>query len=382
MGVLVHYSLEVALLLVAVYLIYRWALASATFHRFNRAVLLSGYALALTAFPAIGIAAGMSTGASELSEVTMAELQQTLANLHEEASPSWPEAVAYLYLAGMLVAAILTMRSIARIRRIIRQGHHSRAGRYILVTSAAKGVAPFSWGRYIVVPASTSEADLPAIIAHETIHLNRRHWADLALGQAVIVLNWFNPAAYLMMKELQDVHEFEVDAEMADAGMDMRMYQMLLLRNATGSAIPRVANRLSCSQLKARFLMMGIERSNPLRRLAALALIPAATLTIIAAQTDVVASPLDAMESAYTVFDTAPREVTYSIEGNDYIIAYGSGEEYTSVSMTAENGQPDVYIDGYKASFAKLSRLKAKDIDILLGDSQHNRFIVTLKRKR
>jgi beta-lactamase regulating signal transducer with metallopeptidase domain len=66
------------------------------------------------------------------------------------------------------------------------------------------------------------------VMAHEKAHLRLLHWLDLIPAQLTVVLQWFSPAAWLMMRELRDVHEFRVDELVA--GDDPAEYQMMLIR--------------------------------------------------------------------------------------------------------------------------------------------------------
>lgn len=74
---------------------------------------------------------------------------------------------------------------------------------------------------------------------HEQMHLHYHHTADLLWMQAIIVLHWFNPAAWLLMRELREVHEFEADNGVLLHGIDATQYQLLLVKNpsAQGSTL-------------------------------------------------------------------------------------------------------------------------------------------------
>ncbi len=72
-----------------------------------------------------------------------------------------------------------------------------------------KEMAPFSWMRYIVISEADYKESDKEIIAHELAHIEGRHSIDLILAEAVTIMHWFNPAAYLLKQELRNIHEYQ-----------------------------------------------------------------------------------------------------------------------------------------------------------------------------
>lgn len=381
MGPLAQYALHVALMLAAFCLVYRWTLSSATFHRFKRAVLLCGILLSFLAGPLLSPAEESEPSA----EAQVAAMRAEVAALSESPLPVWPKAVAAAYLIGVAVAAAATLRSALSIARIIRRGRKEPSAGHTIVFTGREDISPFSWGRYIVVPESTSAADLPMIAEHEKCHLRHLHWVDLAIAQFTVVFNWFNPAAYMLMREIQDVHEYEVDAEIISRGHDAREYQFLLLRNAAGTAFPRMANGLSHSRLKARIAMMARRPSRSRRAICAALVVPALFGVASAVDHTPLSAHLASVGNAviagtpaaglryYTATDAGGNPT----HGISYVSDYGD----TNVSMTVPAGAPDpkIYINRHIATRADLSVLDARAVDFVLADNTHNRFVVKTK---
>lgn len=377
MGAITQYSLQVALLLAAIFLIYRWTLAGSTFCRFNRCVIICGY---VAAFIAIPVWSWLSTPRTvDSTESVMAEIDNEIAMLTDSAAPSWPTIVTIVYLSGIIVATILTLRSVYKLYRIIHYGNKTKNKEYTLVLTEQRDISPFSWGRYIVLPQGARQDDIQMIESHERAHLRHRHWIDLILGQIVIIFNWFNPAAYLMMKELQDVHEFEADKDVIKTGIDEKQYQMMLLRNATGSLFPMFADSLNHSQLKTRLKLMMASQSNQYRKLSAALLAPAVIAVAIGLNTPLMASNLGAIAGA-TIFQSECDEVRYTIEGDVHAIIYDQEGMTTSVSMDVEPGtSPQIYINRHIASRDELRNIKSKDVIFALCDNINNRFVIKTK---
>ena len=362
MGAFTQYALQVALLLAAFSVLYRLTLSSATFHRFNRAVLMCGIALSFIIVPLISPEAEEP---AESAEVQVAAMRAEVDSLSESPMPVWPKAVALVYLAGVAVAAAATLRSALAIARIIRAGRKEPSGSHTIVFTKKDDISPFSWGRYIIVPEGTVPADLHMIVEHEKCHLRHRHWVDLAIAQCTVVFNWFNPAAYMLMREIQDVHEYQVDAEILARGHDARQYQLLLLRNAVGSAFPR--------------------RTASRRAICAVVIIPLLFGVASAVEHTPLSARLASVGNA-VIAGTPANGLRYHIATDDggnptHGISYVSDYGDTNVSMTVPEGAPDpkIYINRHIATRADLSVLDARAVDFVLADNTHNRFVVKTK---
>lgn len=377
MGSITLYALQSALMLAVMYILYRWTLAGSTFCRFNRRAILLSYA---TAFLAIPLWSCLEpTAIEETPEETVRIIHDEVARLSETPIPSWPTVIAIIYLAGIIIAFIFTIRSVLKIHRIISCGSKHEHGGYTAVTTDRSDISPFSWGKYIVIPSSTAEEDYALVEAHEKAHLRHKHWIDLAIGQLVIIFNWFNPAAYLMMKELQDVHEFEADRDVINSGINKRQYQLLLLRNVTNSLFPLFADSLNHSQLKTRLKHMTAKRSNPLRKLSIALTVPAIIAVIFVMNSTALASHLGAIGRA-SLISSEYGEVCYSVDGNVHSISYTSDGMPTKVSIEVNSSaDPSIYINRHIASRDQLSALKSEDVLWVLCDNINNRFVVKTK---
>lgn len=74
--------------------------------------------------------------------------------------------------------------------------------------------------------------------------------------QCLLILYWFNPAIWLLKRELQEVHEFEADNGVLNTGIDATRYQLLLVKKAVGTRLYSMANGFDHSKLKNRIGMM------------------------------------------------------------------------------------------------------------------------------
>lgn len=278
MGTFLAYSVQAAVIMTLLYLGYKWLMASATFHRLNRWTLLLILALSWTLPAIVPMFRPRPVMDVQLDFAIPSDIvTETVAEMPAEPAVTWPMAVCGIYLAGMVVMLAVTAAGAWRMARIIRGGSHSTEGRYnVVVNKAAPG--PFSWGRWIVIRPEDCDESRPMVIAHEEAHLNRLHWIDLIVAQLNVVLQWFSPAAWLLMHEIKTVHEFQADA--AAGGDTPHDYQLMLLKKTVGASFPTFADSLTHSQIKQRLTMMMKSKSSRARRLSALA-IPAMAVVAV-----------------------------------------------------------------------------------------------------
>ncbi|MDE5734848.1 MAG: M56 family metallopeptidase, partial [Duncaniella sp.] len=199
---------------------------------------------------------------------------EVLAPLAPQGKPIWGTILIWTYMAGMAAVAVLTAITWLRLVRIIRSGRKISCGGYTLVIASDDRLAPLSWMRYVVISRADYENDCSAVIAHELEHVASCHSLDLLVAQAVCIINWFNPASWLMRDELMLVHEYQADMAVIDKGYNPQEYQLLLIKKAVGAKFPSLANSLNHSKLKKRITMMYKQKSGAGRRLKALALVP------------------------------------------------------------------------------------------------------------
>ena len=187
-----------------------------------------------------------------------------------------------IYLVGMLFFAVRFLWGVANLFRLIRSGHCERLadGGWLVVHRLP--LAPFSWLRYIFLSECDMQSKPELILAHEQAHIRMGHTWDLLFTELFLWLQWFNPAAWLLRKELQSVHEFEADAAVLGMGYDSKEYKLLLIEKAVGSSRYTLANSLNHSSLINRITMMQKRKSNPWARMKYAFVLPVAATAMAA----------------------------------------------------------------------------------------------------
>lgn len=116
--------------------------------------------------------------------------------------------------------------------------------------------APYSFFNQIVVGTrGLNDDELRCILAHESYHVSHNHTYDLLAARLLCCGAWFNPFAWLIMREIRTVHEFQADA--ASIGTCGREdYLHLLYRQVTGTGYGHITNNFKSINIKKRIVMM------------------------------------------------------------------------------------------------------------------------------
>ena len=259
MYALMIYSLKVGACLAVFYLFFKLLLSRETFHRLNRIVVLAAMVLSfILPFCVITIYRELPAA----PEMPAAEqLFEAPAEPQPEPFP-WDKAAALVFLTGAGATLLWTFGSVFGVIRMIRRGRRERLDDGTVLVRIGRSVTPFSWYRYIVLSENDLAENGDAIVLHEKAHLRLRHSVDLLLTDLAGCLQWFNPAMWLLRRELRAIHEYEADETVLDSGVDAKHYQLLLIRKAAGGRWYSVANSFNHSKLKNRITMMLRKRSS------------------------------------------------------------------------------------------------------------------------
>lgn len=282
MGMFFIYSIKVAICLAAFYLFYKLLLSRDTFHAFNRATLLLLMLLSLV-LPFVNISVDEPTVAYD----GMVQIEQLLAMgvVDDGPAPSGPTLIQVLfsiYIIGVALFLVGEICSLVRLHRLISGKYSVTTADGIKIVVIDDDVAPFSWFNNIVISRSDYESGRSEILIHEKAHIARRHSLDIMLCNMLLIFQWFNPAAWLLRRELQNIHEYEADEAVIQSGADASEYQLLLIRKAVGERLFSMANNLNHNSLKKRITMMLIKKSNPWNRAKILLTVPVAAVAVVA----------------------------------------------------------------------------------------------------
>lgn len=217
------------------------------------------------------------------------------------------------YLAGAAVMLILYVFSYIRLICYIRKCRESESlGVKVLCTD--DDIQPFSWMDKIVM--ARGDIGDEYVLRHELAHRELWHSGDILLVDFMIVMQWFNPFAYLVKKELFKVHEYQADSAVIRSGADACEYEMKILERASGKPIVMSGSHFSRVSVKDRIQMMisgGRNISRVWKPVCAGAVAVISTLAFASPQVRMAASMLELMEGS------RKADVTLHLDGNYHV---------------------------------------------------------------
>ena len=343
MGTFLVYILKSSLCLALFYLFYRLLLSKETFHRFNRIALL-GVMLISCLLPLIRVtvdqATVVNTSVMLVEEDMLMYPWEMQAVVQEEAAFPWREWLVAVYFLGILFFLLRNFLSLGYVFYLIRHSRCRRMENGICLVVHQAGFAPFSWMKYIVISQTDLDENGTDILTHEEAHIRNGHSWDLLLVELCVWLQWFNPAAWLLKQELQNVHEYEADEAVLRQGIDAKRYQMLLIKKAVGARLYSIANSFNHSSLKKRITMMIRKKSNPWARVKYLYVLPLAAVTVAAFARPEISEPLDEISSV-KVNDLSAITGKNSPE-NLSVAATSAADVTLKMKVTDQSGSPIV----------------------------------------
>ena len=194
--------------------------------------------------------------------------------------------------------------------------------------------SPFSFGPWIFIyPEGMDEQTLREVLIHEQAHVRGWHTLDILFSQLVCILFWWNPAAWVMRREVRLNLEFIADKEVADYlerkservnarprgtldpsrsekhnslneqasnsdsyfslggeadifHFSLKMYQYRLLGFSTQTNVATIANNFNVLPLKRRITMMNMKRTSRMGMTKYALFVPVAAAMLFACNLD------------------------------------------------------------------------------------------------
>lgn len=265
MLIFISYMIKIGISLAFFYVLYKLLLNRDANHTYKRKTLLlsvcAAFAMPLLAhiIPANEISSAPIQKVRELIEIPLpaaavisSNEKQTLAETPESTPINW---TALVYWSILSLLAIRFSLSYHRIYKWLRKAT-IKSYKDILLAIVKDSIQAFSFYKYIVLSKADYQENKKAILLHEEAHIRLHHSFDVILIELVCYLQWFNPFAWLLKKELKLVHEFQADQAVLNTGIDATQYQLLILEKAVGKRRFAAANHFKQGPISKRLKMM------------------------------------------------------------------------------------------------------------------------------
>lgn len=336
LGMFFIYSVKVAVCLALFYLFHKLLMSRDTFHTFNRFAILSMMLLSLV-LPLVHLSldseAGINRGTVALEGLVAQTVVADGGNGVGEGL-TLTQVLLAAYVLGVVLFVGKALLSVGSLLRLIRRARCVEVRNGIRIYTMQGDISPFSWFRYIIMSEKDWLENRREIVLHEMAHIRRCHSMDVAVCNMMIVFQWYNPAAWLLKRELQTVHEYEADEAVLSAGVDATHYQMLLIRKAVGERLFSMANNLNHNSLKKRITMMKIKRTNPVQKAKIAFVLPLAAMTVAAFASQKVENLSEKVEQESEAFS--------SVSDNPVVRAVGETARVAAVKVQEDKALEEV----------------------------------------
>ena len=327
------YLAQSSLCLAALYLIYKVAMSHETLHVFNRVILLGSVILsALLPLCRVKVVKEYDAAPTVASiEVDDMVLVENVPELGIDFVSLFKDIAVAAFVIGVAFMLVRLAVGIYSVWRLIHSGRVSVIEEDVTLTVVSKLSTPFSWFGHIVASEEDMKVYRDMILSHELAHIRLRHSWDVMFVDVALCLWWFNPAMWLLRRELQSLHEYQADDAVLNEGVDAKNYQMLLIKRAAGARLHSVANCLNHSNLKNRITMMCKKNSSRWAAAKALLVLPVVAISL----------------SAFATTVYVPREVQDKVTENSV-----NNKEYKPAIIEIKGSE--IYLNNEQVTVAEL----------------------------
>lgn len=262
MNNLLMYFIKVNVAIALFYLFYRLFFAGDTFWKTRRYYLLFSVILSFV-YPFFSIENWLQNqepiqkllvNYATLPEITVIQNQQSSMFTIENMMLATYAMVVLFLLIRLLIqlSSILIIRDKGRFKTV--QGTR--------IISVEKEITPFSFfGSIYICTELHNEMEMKQILTHELTHVRQGHSYDVLLSEMICIIFWFNPATWLLKREIRQNLEFLADNKVIESGFDSKTYQYHLLQLSYQTPEIKLANKFNVSPLKKRIIMMNQKKS-------------------------------------------------------------------------------------------------------------------------
>ena len=282
---MIPYIINVALILSGCLTFYKLLLQKETFYRLNRYVLMFclfvAFCLPLLHVPqqlslrktqtfAVNTNNNLPININQENKITDAnskvQSQPQIRNNSNNNSFSFKQVMQWmfwLYWFGVIVFAFNFLIQIAILFYRAYTNPVIKDGKFRIVEISGDK-APCSFLNNIFINPEKYEWDVyNQILQHEKIHIHQKHSLDILFAELVLILQWFNPFAWLYRKEVESNLEFLTDNQLVQKEkIEKSSYQLSLLKVSAPHFPLSLTTNYNQSLLKKRIAMMNTKRSS------------------------------------------------------------------------------------------------------------------------
>ena len=248
------YNLEVSVVLLVLTLFYNILLRNQKYFEINRSYLQFSIIFAFV-IPLLNFRspAEIPAAVSEISRSFTASITVTAGD--QGSFPGIWEIAAYLYFAGMAVTALFLTVKILKLTAVLGKYEYTCKNCYYLAFDNDSSESFSFLNRIVIGTKGHDEAEIKMMLEHEKIHVRKVHSLDVLIVELAAVIQWFNPAVYILRRNMLNNHEFTADRKIKQ-GIRTRDYINLVTKKVIGAPLLPVNSFFNKSLLKRRLIML------------------------------------------------------------------------------------------------------------------------------
>lgn len=216
-----------------------------------------------------------------------------------------------------LVALFMTFHILIQFYTIVRRRLKGTKTSlmHIPIIRIDEKITPFSFFQWIFInPKLYSESETAVILEHELTHVRQFHSVDVIVAQIQKMFCWFNPAAWLLEREIRHNLEYLADNQVLNSGFEPKKYQYHLLSLSYEPAESKLGNQFNVSPIKKRIKMMNSKKTKKSGLLKYALIIPIAlVMLLMSTMQDMIAATKN------SVLEQTPQEVKIPISSSKIV---------------------------------------------------------------
>lgn len=216
-----------------------------------------------------------------------------------------------------LVALFMTFHILIQFYTIVRRRLKGTKTSlmHIPIIRIDEKITPFSFFQWIFInPKLYSESETAVILEHELTHVRQYHSVDVIVAQIQKMFCWFNPAAWLLEREIRHNLEYLADNQVLNSGFEPKKYQYHLLSLSYEPAESKLGNQFNVSPIKKRIKMMNSKKTKKSGLLKYALIIPIAlVMLLMSTMQDMIAATKN------SVLEQTPQEVIIPISSSKIV---------------------------------------------------------------
>ena len=274
-----QYTLEVAIIMLLFFVMWKLFLEKETFNHLHRKYLMSTFILSFI-IPFIKVNFKIKNEVNLLSQISETiQLKEIIVEQTNDSLSTF-QILSYIYFAISLLLLVILIYKIVSIKLFAKKCKvQTYKGVRFFVSK--KNISPFSFLNKIYFNEDdVNKPNFINILLHELAHVKQKHTIDIIILEIAKIIMWFNPIIYFYRNQLKMLHEYLADEKVLLQGLDADEYKMLLIKQQIGFSF-EFANHFNKSLTLKRINMINKLKSSTFAKLKLLLAIPTFAITLV-----------------------------------------------------------------------------------------------------